>query len=122
MPQINSSLVADSAAAGLAATIEVQDSIEKSANPEWRHQFDLVDLSRDPLEDLEALLATAPTPSAESYVTAALRQRPDYRLFNLPVPRTSVEELRLLLVAACTPLQRAHYAGGLTTALTLGQG
>jgi len=80
-----------------------------------------VDLAHDPIDYLQEQLDDAPTPLAEQYVTGALWQRPDYRLFDLPVARKSVEELRLLLAAACTPLQRVHWAGALATALMLGQ-
>jgi len=75
MPQINSSLVAHSAATGLAAMIKLQDSIATSANPDWRHAFDLVDLWASPMEDLHAMLATAPSALAAVFVAAAITMR-----------------------------------------------
>jgi hypothetical protein len=63
------------AEAGLAAMNALLDSISTSQDPAWRFALDDVDLARAPISQLQALLATAPTPLAAAFVASAVVQR-----------------------------------------------
>jgi len=120
MSLMNSTLPANYVAAGMAAIDALVDSLEESADPDWLHDLDFVDLLGDPIEDLEWMLATAPTPLAEAYVTGVLWERPDYRPFGVEVAQiaqNSVDTLRTRLADAATPLSKVYFAGALLVAL-----
>ncbi len=92
-------------AAGMAAMDALITSIEQSARPDWRHQFDLVDLVGDPVDEIQRLQRTAPTPMARAWLAGVLAQRQTYH------PALSLIDIRALLAIAGTPATRAFYAG-----------
>lgn len=98
-------------AAGLAAMDALIASIERSSDPDWRHEMDFVDLAHDPIKEIQRMQRTAPTPMAGAWLAGVLAQRET----NHPV--LSLADIRTLLAIGGTPATRAFYAGQLMLAL-----
>ncbi len=98
-------------AAGMAAMDALITSIEQSARPDWRHQFDLLDVIGDPVDEIERLQRSAPTSLARAWLSGVLAQRQTYH------PVLSLGDIRALLAIAVPPATRAYYAGQLMLAL-----
>jgi len=98
-------------AAGMAAMDSLIASVEQSADPDWRHEIDLLDLVGDPIDEIREMQRTALTVMARAWLAGVLAQRQTCQ------PVLSLGDVRVLLAIAVTPAARAFYAGQLLIAL-----